>query len=170
MSANISLWRKGPCGRFDSGLFGIERTMPVIMTGHIPDEDWNKICDDVDAYVAPLNNRITQCRYLSYIDCVITIVAIYFIFTQDGVIGWIIFSAFVGFSVVVLLLFWSTLKWGENKIFPGIKAYCDDMSNRYETLSFELHSSPSVRFDKSFITVSVNSNGPEEQTTALDDV
>jgi hypothetical protein len=142
----------GSYGRPFWGYYGLDHTMPTVFNGHMTTEEWNKFCDDIDAFLVPTNRAMNFVRFCSILSTPLVFAMLYFYFqatTATPEAGGDEATRYLNILLVPLaiesFLIGVIAWWGKGllfKAFCDISAYCEDMSRQYLTLNFHLHCPP----------------------------
>lgn len=140
--------------------YGIDRAMPVILTGRISESEWITFCDQVDKIVLPLN-EYRKLLYIGFIALPLSFIVsvavsiISFGFTASSSSSMspqpllaiaspmliFLLPMFIMIAVIGSLLYASHQT---QKAFVDVKQVCESISNRYEMLSFHLRDDKTV--------------------------
>jgi hypothetical protein len=158
------------------GAYGVDRTMPAILNGHMTRGDWNRFCDEVDAYLEPINRNMICLRCFTTILFVLNFFLFYALFTQlesstaepddaDMFLQSILWSvAIISLAVGIMACHVNRILF---KAFADIKAHCENASEQYVTVSFHLHTPPhnyqSLAIE---VSVDINHNNNNQEKTS----
>jgi hypothetical protein len=143
-SARVDI--EGQLGVCDRGGVCVSRSMPVILTGHINELDWEDFCDKLDEALVPME-KVKQINFYVLIGTIaifvfffiIMIVALFDFDSSKNYDGWWVFMV-----VAVAVLMFGTLgsalytKSETMKARTALRRVCDEGSKSHPGLSFHV--------------------------------
>jgi hypothetical protein len=143
-SARVDI--EGQLGVCDRGGVCVSRSMPVILTGHINELDWEDFCDKLDEALVPMK-KVKQFNFYVLIGSIVIYVFFFLImivatFNFDSIENFGAWWAFLAISLAVLML--GTLgtilytKSETTKARTALRHVCDEESKLHPGLSFHV--------------------------------
>jgi hypothetical protein len=137
-SAIISLQTGHSCTKS----YGIDKTMPAIMNGKVPQSDWTAFCEQVENELQPLSNMQLSFQTLFgffLVGCIVVAISMIVSFSLESASGVIFVLFLVPFAFAISLFVFSICMASKvGTVFDNIQKICAETSKKSRIVSYHL--------------------------------